>query len=135
MSIVRNFSFIFTFTIFSLGISVPAFSAAPGTADKKGAEKMQPSAQIAKPSLKAPSPPCTTVNFSKLHQTITTEMLYSMSSPYGEVKQANVFMDNSTGRSKGIGRATFAISDSGHAAVRGLNGFPVHGKNIAAKCN
>ena len=49
---------------------------------------------------------------------------------YGNVTDAKVIMDRETNRSKGFGFVTFASRDEAEAAVSGLNGQELDGRNI-----
>lgn len=50
---------------------------------------------------------------------------------YGEVVSAVVITDKQTGRSKGFGFIEFKEAASGQAAIEGLNGKEVNGRNLS----
>lgn len=49
---------------------------------------------------------------------------------YGEVSSARVLTDRNTGRSKGIGFVEMPNDDEAQAAIEGLNGADLSGRNI-----
>lgn len=51
--------------------------------------------------------------------------------PYGEIVSAKIIMDRDTGRSRGFGFVEFADREAGQAAIDGLNGADLQGKEIS----
>ncbi len=49
---------------------------------------------------------------------------------YGEVTSAQIIMDRDTGRSKGFGFVEMSNTDEAQAAIDGLNGTDVGGRNL-----
>jgi RNA recognition motif-containing protein len=49
---------------------------------------------------------------------------------YGEVTEATVISDRETGRSRGFGFVTFADDQAGIAAIEGMNGAQLDGRNL-----
>ena len=49
---------------------------------------------------------------------------------YGTVDTADVIMDRGTGRSKGFGFVEMGVDTEGQAAIDGLNGKDVDGRNL-----
>ena len=60
----------------------------------------------------------------------TSEDLRQAFSAYGEVKSANVIMDRDTGRSRGFGFVEMDNSQEGQAAIQGLNGSDLGGRQL-----
>jgi RNA recognition motif-containing protein len=50
--------------------------------------------------------------------------------PFGEVVDAKVVTDRDTGRSRGFGFVTFTQDEQAMAAVSGMDGSPLDGRNI-----
>ena len=51
-------------------------------------------------------------------------------SDFGTVSSAKVMMDRDSGRSKGFGFVEMGSSEQAEAAIKGLNGLSVGGRNI-----
>ena len=49
---------------------------------------------------------------------------------FGDVASAKVMMDRDSGRSKGFGFVEMGSSEQAEAAIKGLNGLSVGGRNI-----
>lgn len=60
----------------------------------------------------------------------TDSSLQTMFGQYGEVVSAQVIMDRDTGRSKGFGFVEMSNEQSGQAAITGLNGKDVDGRQL-----
>ncbi|HMO40889.1 MAG TPA: RNA-binding protein [Saprospiraceae bacterium] len=60
----------------------------------------------------------------------TDDELTQAFAAYGEVSSARVLTDRNTGRSKGIGFVEMPNDDEAQAAIEGLNGADLSGRNI-----
>ena len=49
---------------------------------------------------------------------------------YGEVKSVKIIKDRETGNSKGFGFVEMNSNDDGAAAIEGINGKPIKGREI-----
>ena len=49
---------------------------------------------------------------------------------YGTVVEANLMMDRATGRPRGFGFVTMDTPEAAQAAIEGLNGSPLDGRNL-----
>jgi RNA recognition motif-containing protein len=49
---------------------------------------------------------------------------------FGDVASAKIMMDRDSGRSKGFGFVEMGSADQAEAAIKGLNGLSVGGRNI-----
>jgi RNA recognition motif-containing protein len=58
------------------------------------------------------------------------EGLQQLFSEYGNVASAKVMSDRDTGRSKGFGFVEMSSADEAQAAIRGLNGKSVDGRDL-----
>lgn len=65
-----------------------------------------------------------------LAYTTTNSTLETMFAQFGEVRSAQVIMDRDTGRSKGFGFVEMANQQGGEAAIAGLNGKDVDGRQL-----
>lgn len=65
-----------------------------------------------------------------LSYTTTDESLRSAFASFGTVESAKVIMDRETGRSKGFGFIEMSSDDEAAAAVTGLDGQDVDGRNL-----
>jgi len=61
---------------------------------------------------------------------VTESELTSAFSPYGEVIRASVVTDRDSGRSRGFGFVEMATEDEANAAVDGLNGTQMGGRDL-----
>jgi RNA recognition motif-containing protein len=60
----------------------------------------------------------------------TNDSLKSAFSQYGEVESAEILTDKMTGRSRGFGFVVMPNDDEAQAAIDGLNGQALDGRNI-----
>ncbi len=60
----------------------------------------------------------------------TNDSLRTMFSEFGDVQSAQVVMDRDTGRSKGFGFVEMASDQASQAAIAGLNGKDVGGRQL-----
>ena len=65
-----------------------------------------------------------------LAYSMTDESLRTMFSEFGDVQSAQVVMDRDTGRSKGFGFVELANDQASQAAIAGLNGKDVGGRQL-----
>lgn len=65
-----------------------------------------------------------------LPYTTTSDELRQAFAAYGEVKSANVIMDRDTGRSRGFGFVEMDNSEEATAAIQGLNGSDLGGRQL-----
>lgn len=61
---------------------------------------------------------------------VNSAQLQDLFAQYGQVTDASVVLDKETGRSRGFGFVTFATDAEAQAAVDGMNGSPVDGREI-----
>jgi len=61
---------------------------------------------------------------------VTDSDLQTMFAPFGTVQSAQVIMDRDTGRSKGFGFVEMSNSNEATAAINGLNGKEVDGRQL-----
>jgi len=62
---------------------------------------------------------------------VTQESLEEAFKPFGTVVSAQVIMDRETGRSRGFGFVEMSTKEEAEAAVQGLDGKPLEGRNLA----
>ncbi len=60
----------------------------------------------------------------------TDETLRTLFAEYGEVEAVNLITDRYTGRSRGFGFVEMATEEAAQAAISGLNGKPVDGRDL-----
>ena len=65
-----------------------------------------------------------------LAYSMSDQSLQSRFGEYGTVVSAKVMMDRDSGRSKGFGFVEMGSSEQAEAAIKGLNGLSVGGRNI-----
>ncbi|MGF6211737.1 RNA recognition motif domain-containing protein [Comamonas sp. 4034] len=65
-----------------------------------------------------------------LPYSVTDSSLKDNFAEFGDVSSAKVMMDRDTGRSKGFGFVEMASADVAQAAIKGLNGMSVDGRQI-----
>ena len=58
------------------------------------------------------------------------EGLRKVFAEFGDVASAKVVMDRETGRSRGFGFVEMDSSDEGNAAIKGLDGAELDGRNL-----
>jgi cold-inducible RNA-binding protein len=61
---------------------------------------------------------------------VTDSDLQTMFAPFGTVQSAQVIMDRDTGRSKGFGFVEMSNGNEATAAINGLNGKEVDGRQL-----
>jgi RNA recognition motif-containing protein len=61
---------------------------------------------------------------------VTDSDLQTMFAPFGTVQSAQVIMDRDTGRSKGFGFVEMGSAQEATAAINGLNGKEVDGRQL-----
>jgi cold-inducible RNA-binding protein len=61
---------------------------------------------------------------------VTDSDLQTMFAPFGTVQSAQIIMDRDTGRSKGFGFVEMSNSNEATAAINGLNGKEVDGRQL-----
>ncbi|MDQ3093712.1 MAG: RNA-binding protein [bacterium] len=67
---------------------------------------------------------------SNLSYNLTEDELKEALSQYGEVTSVRIITDRETNRSRGFGFAEFANGDDAKAAMEGLNGQEVSGREL-----
>jgi RNA recognition motif-containing protein len=67
---------------------------------------------------------------SNLSYNLTEDELKDALAAFGEVTSVRIITDRETGRSRGFGFAEFASADSAKAAMDGLNGKEVGGREL-----
>ncbi len=65
-----------------------------------------------------------------LSYAVRDEDLQQQFSSYGHVQSAKVMMERDTGRSKGFGFVEMSSSEEAEAAIRGLNGQNMGGRDL-----
>jgi RNA recognition motif-containing protein len=65
-----------------------------------------------------------------LAYSVRDESLQQHFAQFGTVTSAKVMMDRETGRSKGFGFVEMGSSDEAQAAIRGLNGKSIEGRDM-----
>ena len=70
---------------------------------------------------------------AKLDYNTSSEDLQDVFSQYGEIDSAKVIFDRETGRSRGFGFVEMPNDDEGQAAIDGLNGSDLDGREIVVK--
>jgi RNA recognition motif-containing protein len=65
-----------------------------------------------------------------LAYSMTDQSLQERFAEFGNVQSAKVMMDRDSGRSKGFGFVEMSTSDEAQAAIRGLNGKMVEGRDM-----
>ena len=62
--------------------------------------------------------------------TTTNQDLNDLFGQVGTVESANIIEDRETGRSRGFGFVTMSSASEGQAAIDGLHGKPLGGRNL-----
>jgi len=65
-----------------------------------------------------------------LAYSMTDASLQERFAEFGTVQSAKVMMDRDSGRSKGFGFVEMSTADEAQAAIRGLNGKSIEGRDI-----
>jgi RNA recognition motif-containing protein len=65
-----------------------------------------------------------------LAYSMTDQSLQERFAEFGNVQSAKVMMDRDSGRSKGFGFVEMSSSEEAQAAIRGLNGKMVEGRDM-----
>ena len=65
-----------------------------------------------------------------LAYSMTDASLQERFAEFGAVQSANVMMDRDSGRSKGFGFVEMSTADEAQAAIRGLHGKSIEGRDI-----
>ena len=65
-----------------------------------------------------------------LAYSMTDESLQQRFAEFGNVQSAKVMMDRDSGRSKGFGFVEMGTSEEAQAAIRGLNGKQIEGRDM-----
>ena len=65
-----------------------------------------------------------------LSYSVTSDDLRKAFEQFGEVSSANVVTDKFTGQSKGFGFVEMSSKSNGEAAIKGLDGVDLKGRNI-----
>jgi cold-inducible RNA-binding protein len=65
-----------------------------------------------------------------LNYRTTDEVLKEAFQPFGEVQAVNVITDRETGRSKGFAFVEMATEEAAQAAITGMNGKNVDGRDL-----
>ncbi|CAG0998782.1 hypothetical protein PHYC_02735 [Phycisphaerales bacterium] len=60
----------------------------------------------------------------------TESQLHDLFAAFGEVKSASLVMDRDTGRPRGFGFVEFGSADHAQAAIAGMNGKNVDGRDL-----
>ena len=61
---------------------------------------------------------------------VTEDDLREAFAPFGTITSANLIMDKFSGRSKGFGFVEMADNSEADAAIKGLNGTDLQGRNL-----
>ncbi len=60
----------------------------------------------------------------------TEESIREIFEAHGPVQEVAIILDRETGRSRGFAFVTMGSTEAGEAAIRGLNGKPLDGRNL-----
>lgn len=60
----------------------------------------------------------------------TEQQLRELVTPFGKLDSVSLVMDKATGKAKGFGFVEFGSDVEGNAAIAGLNGKEIGGKNL-----
>ncbi len=75
----------------------------------------------------------TNIFVARLDYGVTQEELKSAFEQFGQVNKASLAMDKETGKSKGFAFIEMENDDEAQAAIKSLDGFTMHGREIAVK--
>ena len=75
----------------------------------------------------------TNIFVARLDYGVTQEELKSAFEEFGQVNKASLAMDKETGKSKGFAFIEMENDDEAQAAIKSLDGFTMHGREIAVK--
>ena len=70
------------------------------------------------------------VYLGNLSPETTEQQLRDLVAPFGKIDSVALVMDKATGKTRGFGFVEFGSAAEGNAAITGLNGKPVDGKNL-----
>lgn len=65
-----------------------------------------------------------------LPDSVNDDQLKELFTPFGEIVEAKVIMDRTSGQSKGFGFVTMKDEESAEKAIAGMNGKEVEGKTV-----
>jgi len=65
-----------------------------------------------------------------LAYSVNDDSLQTAFAQFGSVQSAKVMIDRDSGRSKGFGFVEMGTADEAQAAIRGLNGKPIDGRDV-----
>ncbi len=75
----------------------------------------------------------TNIFVARLDYGVTQEELKNAFEQYGQVNKVSLAIDKETGKSKGFAFIEMKNEDEANAAIKGLDGFTMHGRQIAVK--
>jgi RNA recognition motif-containing protein len=75
----------------------------------------------------------TNIFVARLDYGVTQEELKNAFEQYGQVNKVSLAMDKETGKSKGFAFIEMKNEEEANAAIKGLDGFTMHGRQIAVK--
>ena len=75
----------------------------------------------------------TNIFVARLDYGVTQEELKSAFEQFGQVNKASLAMDKETGKSKGFAFIEMENDEEAQAAIKSLDGFTMHGREIAVK--
>jgi RNA recognition motif-containing protein len=75
----------------------------------------------------------TNIFVARLDYGVTQDELRSIFEEYGQVNKASLAMDKETGKSKGFAFIEMENDEEAQAAIKSLDGYTMHGREIAVK--
>ena len=75
----------------------------------------------------------TNIFVARLDYGVTQEELKNAFEQYGQVNKVSLAIDKETGKSKGFAFIEMKNEEEANAAIKGLDGFTMHGRQIAVK--